>query len=104
MPKYVFAYHGGGKPDTPEEGAKAMEAWNNWFGSIGAGVVDGGAPVGMSSTVSASGVEDNGGSNPISGYSVLEAADMAAAQELAKGCPILDGGKGTVEIAEVLEM
>ena len=31
MPNFVFAYHGGKKPETPEEGQKAMAAWNKWF-------------------------------------------------------------------------
>jgi hypothetical protein len=44
MSKYVFIYHGGGTPATPEEGKKAMDAWGAWFGSMGAAVVDGGNP------------------------------------------------------------
>lgn len=104
MPKFIFAYHGGGKPETPEEGAKVMAAWEAWLGGMGDACADMGAPVGMSSTVSADGVADNGGANPLSGYSVVSAADMAAACELAKGCPILEGGAGTIEVAEIMEM
>ena len=51
MSKYVFIYHGGGTPATPEEGKKAMDAWGAWFGSMGSAVVDGGNPMGKSSTV-----------------------------------------------------
>jgi hypothetical protein len=91
-------------PETPEEGAKVMAAWQSWYGSMGDAVVDGGAPVGMSQTVTASGVTDNGGSNPLSGYTVVKADTIEAACELAKGCPILDGGNGTVEVAPVHEM
>ncbi len=104
MPKFVFAYHGGGKPESEEEGAKVMAAWQNWLGGMGDGCVDMGAPVGMSKTVSAGGVADDGGSNPLSGYTIVEAADIDAAVEMAKGCPILDGGSGTVEVAPVMEM
>ena len=104
MPKFIFAYHGGGKPETPEEGEKVMAAWMAWLGGMGEACVDMGAPVGMSQTVSADGVADNGGSNPLSGYSIVEAADAAAAVEMAKGCPILDGGEGTVEVAPIMEM
>lgn len=102
MPKYVFAYHGGKTPSTPEAGKKAMDDWNKWFGSIGAGVVDGGHPVGKSSTVTAKGVIDNGGANPISGYSVISAKDMAEALAIAKRCPILP--EGSVEVAEAMAM
>jgi hypothetical protein len=27
MPKYIFAYHGGKKPETPEEGMDFMARW-----------------------------------------------------------------------------
>jgi hypothetical protein len=104
MPNFVFAYHGGGMPETPEEGEKVMAAWNAWYGKMGEAVVDGGAPVGMSKTVSATGIDDNGGTNPLSGYTVVKADTIEAACEMAKGCPILDGGKGTVEVAPVHEM
>lgn len=104
MPKFAFVYHGGGMPETPEEGEKVMAAWNEWYGSMGENIVDGGAPVGQSMTVSADGITDNGGSNPVSGYTIVEAADQAAACEMAKGCPILAGGNGTVEVAPIVEM
>jgi hypothetical protein len=103
MAKFMFAYHGGGMPETPEEGEKVMAAWGAWMGGLGAALVDGGAPLGMSKTVSAKGVADDGGANPISGYSVVEAADMDAAIAMAKGCPILDAG-GSVVVAEAMPM
>ncbi len=102
MPKFVFAYHGGKPPESPEEGEKVMAAWGAWFETLGAAVVDGGAPVGISKTVSAGGVADGGGSNPLSGYSIVNADNIDAAVEMAKGCPILDGG--SVEVAEAMDM
>lgn len=99
MPNYVFAYHGGKMPESEEEGAKVMAAWGAWFEKMGSAVVDPGNPVGMSKTVGANGVEDNGGSNPLSGYTVVSADNIDAACEMAKGCPILE--HGTVEVAEV---
>ncbi|WP_204112346.1 hypothetical protein [Shimia biformata] len=104
MPKFMFIYHGGGRPETPEEGEKVMAAWGAWMAGIGDGLLDGGNPAGLSKTVTATGVEDNGGSNPVSGYTLVDAADMDTAITIAQGCPILDGGKGTVEIAEAIEM
>ena len=101
--KFVFAYHGGKAPDGPEEGAKVMAAWNAWYGGMGAAVVDGGGPLGMSKTVSTSGVADDGGSNPVSGVTTVEAADIGAATAMAKGCPILGDG-GSVEVAEIMSM
>ncbi|MFV2053920.1 hypothetical protein [Aliiroseovarius sp. YM-037] len=99
MPNFVFAYHGGKMPETEEEGAKEMAAWGAWFEQMGSAVVDPGNPVGMSKTVSADGVEDSGGANPVSGYTVVSADTIDAACDMAKGCPILK--HGTVEVAEV---
>ena len=67
MPNFLFVFHGGKMPDTPEEGAREMEAWQQWYADMGQAVVDGGAPVGKSKTVTAQGVADDGGSNPASG-------------------------------------
>ncbi len=103
MAKFMFAYHGGGMPETPEEGEKVMAAWREWMGNVGDAFVDAGAPLGMSKTVSSGGVADDGGANPISGYSIVEAADMDAALAMAKGCPIMDSG-GSVEVAEAMDM
>ena len=103
MPKFIFAYHGGAMPETPEDQAKEMQAWTDWYGQMGEAVADGGAPAGMSKTVLQGGsVEDNGGSNPISGYTVVNASDIDAAVEMAKGCPILKNG--SVEVAPLMEM
>jgi hypothetical protein len=103
MAKYVLAYIGGGMPETPEEGEQVMAAWMNWFGALGAAVVDGGAPFAGSSSVAASGAVSEGGSAKLTGYSILEAADLAGAAELAKGCPILSSG-GSVDIYEAIDM
>lgn len=104
MPKFIFAYHGGGMPETPEAQQAAMDAWGAFYGAMGDAVVDGGAPVGQSSTVSPSGVTGDGGANPISGYTIVEAADQAAACEMAKGCPMVQDGSGSVEVAPIMEM
>jgi hypothetical protein len=103
MPNFVFAFHGGTQPKSPEEGKAMMAAWMAWMGDIETSIVDGGAPVGMSKTVSAAGVADDGGSNPLSGYTIVKADHIDGAVELAKGCPIHNGG-GSVEVAECMDM
>jgi hypothetical protein len=104
MPKYLFAYHGGGAPTNPEDQKKVMDAWGAWFGTLGRAVVDGGNPVGPSSTVKADGsLVAGGGANPVSGYSLIEAADLNDAHQKAKGCPLLKAG-GTIEIAQAFDM
>ena len=102
MSNYILAYHGGKKPESPEEGAKQMAKWKAWVGGLGDAMVDPGTPLGKSKTVSSGGVSDDGGSNPLIGYSIVKADSMDAALEMAKGCPFLD--MGTIEVAEVKEM
>lgn len=104
MPKYMFVYHGGGMPETEEAQQAAMAAWGAWYGAMGEAVVHSGGPAGKSKTVSADGVAGDGGSNPISGLTIVEAADQDAACEMAKGCPLVADGSGSVEVAEMMEM
>lgn len=104
MTKYLLGYHGGGMPETPEEGDKVMKAWNSWMGTLGPALVDGGNPSAAAKTIAASGkVSDGGGANPLTGYSIIEAKDLDDAVRLAKGCPILISG-GSIEVAELMAM
>ena len=104
MANYLLAYHGGAMSQpSPEEGEKIMQAWMSWFGSLGEAVVDGGNPVGATSTIASNGsVSEGGGASPITGYSVIKADNLDAAVALAKGCPHLKHG-GTVEVCETFD-
>jgi hypothetical protein len=102
MAKYLFAYHGGGRPQPGTE-QQVMEEWIKWFGELGPAIVDGGQPVGGRKTVGSDGsVSDGGGNNPVTGYSVVEGDSLDAAAEMAKGSPQLKAG-GTVEVAELFD-
>lgn len=103
MPDYIIAHHGGKKPGTPEEGAKQMEKWQAWVDGLGDAAVNPGTPLGKSRIVSSSGVSDDGGSNPMSGFSVVKADSIDAALEMAKECPFLELGD-TLEVAEMMKM
>lgn len=104
MPKFVLAYHGSPQFETKEEGMAHMTAWRAWAESLGGALIDPGLPVGPSVTVMADqSVTQDGGSNPISGVSVLEADTIEAAIDMVKPCPHLSAG-GTVEIAQALDM
>ena len=76
-----------------------MAAWGNWFGTLGPAIVDAGNPFGPSASVSSGGSISDGASSGLTGYSVLSADSLAAASDLAKGCPILANG-GSVEVYE----
>jgi hypothetical protein len=103
MTKFVLAYTGGSAPETKEEQDAVMSAWMGWFGQLGAAVVDGGAPFGPSATIAGGGSRSDGGASGLTGYSILEAADLASATEMGAGCPVLAAG-GRVEVYETLPM
>ncbi len=99
MANYLLVFHGGSMPESPEEGAKVMKAWTDWFGVLGGALVDAGNPVSQVKTIASNGAVSDGGANPSSGYSVIKADNLDAAVALAKGCPVLAGG-ASIEVAE----
>ncbi len=105
MPKYLLTYHGGATPEgmSQEDMEAVMGKWTAWMGGLGDAFTDQGNAVMKSKTVTSSGVEDGGGVNPASGYSLLEASDIDAAVAMAKDCPIFESG-GTVEVGETIQM
>ena len=104
MQKYLLAYHGGGMPETEEEQATHMAAWGEWMGAHAVAFTDNGAPVSHAMTVGPDGDSEGGGANPTSGYGIIQAVDMAAACNIARGCPIVTLSGGTVEVAETFEI
>ena len=102
MGKYVFVYKDGATPTSEAEGAKVMEAWMGWFGTLGAAVVDGGNPFGGSTAVKSNG-SIGAATTGLGGYSIVSADSLSAAATLAKGCPVLAAG-GSVEIFEAQDM
>ncbi len=97
MGKYLYAYKGGGMPETEEEGKAVMEAWMSWLGGLGDSVVDVGNPLGASQAVGA------GSTSGLTGYSVVSAGSLDEAVSKADGCPIFAAG-GSVEVYEAVEM
>ena len=99
MPRYLLAYHGGHVDESQEGRERVMKEFGEWFAELGPRLVDPGNPIARAVTVDGGTVSDRGGSNPVSGYTVIEADDMEAAIELVKRGPIVQGGR-TVQIAE----
>ncbi|NND04232.1 MAG: hypothetical protein HKN91_15750 [Acidimicrobiia bacterium] len=79
-----------------------MAKWGAWMEKVGPALADVGAPFGPSSCV----VDDGSVGVPDSatGFSVVEASDMAAAQALTDGHPYLSDGKGdyAIDIFELM--
>ncbi len=104
MATYLLTYHGGEMPESDDERAAATAAWDEWFASLGPAVVVTGDPVGMIRTIRPDGsVTDEAGPDPVGGYSVIAAGDIAQALEIASGCPLLDAG-GTIRVGETFAM
>lgn len=85
MKKFLMLTYGFEEP-TP----KVMEAWGKWFSSVGAAMVDGGQlPSGRE--INKSGVKNLPfGPNSLTGYMIIQAESLDAAQKIAEGCPIID--------------
>lgn len=98
MGKYVLVYQGGTMAESEAAQQAAMAAWGAWFGSLGGAVVDGGAPFGAGAAVGG-GASRTG----LTGYSILEAADLDAAVDMARGCPIVADG-GSVDVYETIDV
>ncbi len=95
---YLLVYHGGSMPESPEEGAKVMQTWTDWFGAIGDALVDGGNPASATRKISSDGSVTDDASGP-SGYSIIKADSLDAAVALAQGCPVLQGG-ASIQVVE----
>jgi hypothetical protein len=103
MANYALAYKGGQMAETDEERERVMAAWGEWMGALGSALVDVGNPFGASATVANGGTVSDGAASALTGYSILDADSLAAATELAKGCPVLASG-GSVEVYETIKV
>ncbi len=105
MATYLFTYR---VPKTPlrevlarlDEAARAkrLSAWNDWFESMEASVIERGQPV-----ADAHDVGNCGSDTRIGGYSLVTADNLEQAFRLARGCPGLESGGG-VEVGELIEL
>ena len=105
MPKFMMVYKGEATDmaDMSEEEANAVMAkWGAWMERIGPALSDVGTPFGPGTSL----VDDGSSGTAISltGYSIVEAADMDEAQSLADGHPYLSDGDGeyAIDIFELL--
>lgn len=103
MQQFLLIFHGSPQFKSKEEGMAHMKNWNAWTDGLGEGLIEPGKFLGMSKTVSSDGVADDGGSNPTSGITVVQAGSIEAAIEMAKACPHIDKG-GTIEVAPIMKM
>ena len=105
MAKFILLYKGPATPQaeiTPEVGAQLMQAWEAWMGKVSASLVDAGVPfTGNSTAVVADGSTRS--ASDLTGYTIVEAADLNAAKALVGGNPFLDDGSSRFAV-EVYEL
>ena len=95
MADYLLLFSGGTMPESQEEQAAVMKAWTSWFETLGGAVKDPGNPFspGVARSIAADGSVTEGGiAATASGYTILQADSLDAAVDMAKGCPVLQGG------------
>ena len=96
MKKYVIFHYGF---ETPTQ--EIMDAWSKWFESIGDKMVDPGSPLGPGREISRSGTKELPvGKESLTGYTVINADSIDAAEEIAKGCPMIT----SVRVYEAMSM
>lgn len=85
MKNYLILHYGFEKPNSED-----MKAWNEWFKMIKDREVDrGGLRKGRK--ISQAGTEELPfAEDSITGYTIIEADDLDAAEEIAGECPIVD--------------
>jgi hypothetical protein len=79
-------------------------AWGQWFGQLGAALIDGGNPFNHDGQAVFAGGVMPVQEKPVTGYSIVSAESMEAAVELAKGCPLMKAKTGAVCVYEALPM
>lgn len=95
MPKFMLVYKGEAtdmSDMTPEQGQEVMAKWGAWMEKVGSSLSDIGTPFGPGTSV----VDDgsSGTAASLTGYSIIEAADMDAARALVDGHPYLSDSNG----------
>lgn len=105
MPKFMMVYKGEATDMadmTEEQSQEVMAKWGAWMERVGPALSDIGSPFGPSASV----VDDgsHGSAASLTGYSIVEAADIAEAQSLATGHPYLSDGNGdyAIDIFELM--
>ena len=110
MSEFLYLYRGGERQTTPAGMQQQMQRWMTWLKELGEKgyLKSPGHPLDAKGKVvsgKSKGVTDGpfAEKDIVGGYSVVEAADLAEATELSKGCPILEFG-GHVEVRPIMSM
>ena len=110
MKKFIVIYHAPAEAmaqmanATPEQKMEGMKPWMAWAERCGDQLVDLGAPLFGGQRLSPDGTSQNS-ARDVSGYSILQAVDMAGVKALLKGHPHLQWTGGCdIEVHECASM
>ena len=85
MKKFVFLHYG---YETPTQ--EIMDAWSNWFASLGDKIVDIGSPFGPGREITHAGTKElPHDMGAITGYTIINAESIDDAVKIAQDCPII---------------
>jgi hypothetical protein len=115
MSEFVYLFRSGDAEyreamGTPERAQRSMESWMAWVHQLEAAghLKERGQPLERTGKV-VRGPQKTVVDGPyaetkdlVLGFLVVQARDLAQAVELASGCPMVDGGGGSVEVRPVL--
>ena len=102
MANFIIAYIGGKQPSTPEEGQQQRVKWDEWLTNLGDAVTNPGVPLMSSKMVTSKGVQDVNPDTQLTGYTIVEASDLAGALKMAANCPFLE--IGDLQVSEMMQM
>ncbi|MEE8407612.1 MAG: hypothetical protein V3S32_10740 [Acidimicrobiia bacterium] len=105
MSKFMMIYKGEATDMadmTEEEGAAVMAKWGVWMEKVGSALIDVGTPFGPGSSI-----VDDGSTGPViglTGYSIVEADNLAHASALTESHPYLSEAAGdySIELFELM--
>ena len=96
MKKFVFLTFGF---ETPTQ--EIMDAWSNWFASIGDKILDSGNPFRPGREITHAGIKElPQDKDAITGYMIINAENIDAAVQIAKACPIIT----SIRVYEAMSM
>ena len=99
MAKFLVTFHQGEMAQDPESVSRARHALVEWAAMTGPTLVDAGAPVRSTATLTRNGVHDEDVGSRFLGWSVIDAADRNAAVLVLQDHPLLRLG-AVLQISE----
>lgn len=101
MKNFVYLYHSTQTTPPTKEG---LEAFTNWYASLGDKVVDGGNPIKRDSQAVIANGKSQPGDDTIIGYAIVKAESLEEAVEMAMGNPLAHAEGASIHVYETAEM